>query len=75
MPSENPFLIGTTKELSTGTSTAAIIEGFLHGWHGTIVVLVIGGAIVAIIVHHVEHKRKHALKAKGVQNYGLVRVY
>lgn len=73
--STNPsFLTGTTKELSTGASTAAVIEGLLHGWHGVLIILVVGGGVISIIVHHVEAIRAKRTNVRGVRNYGIIRV-
>lgn len=67
------------KEVSTGTSTAAMIEAALHGGHPVPIILIIGGFVVAGVFHWVEQKAEekheaHSFNKRGVRNYGVVRV-
>lgn len=67
------------KEISTGTSTAAIIDASLHGTHPVLVVVIIGGFLVAGIFHYIEGKieaknENKSTHQRGVRNYGLTRL-
>lgn len=72
-----PTRIG--KEISTGTSTAAVVEASLHGAHPVLIVVIIGGFVAAGIFHAIEQKfeEKHennSARKSGVRDYGIIRV-
>lgn len=73
-----PTRIG--KEVSTGTSTAAMIEAFVHGGHPVVYIVIIAGFVVAGVFHIVESKlegkknENNSARKSGVRDYGIIRV-
>lgn len=68
------------KEVSTGTSTAAMIEALVHGGHGPIFLVIIGGFVVAAVFHFFEtkmetHNENNPVDKSGVRDYGIIRVF
>lgn len=70
----NNIVISSTKEVSTGTSTAALVEATLHGCNSVLLIIIVGGYVVALILHRLEKKYQDKLNVKGVRNYGIIRI-
>lgn len=73
MPTNN-IVISSTKEISTGTSTAALVEAALHGGNSVLFIIIVGGYVVALVLHRLEKHYENKLNVKGVRNYGIIRI-
>ena len=69
------------KEVSVGTSTAAMIDALSHGGgHPVVYIIIVAGFAVAAVFHIVESKleeknENHKARKSGVRDYGIIRVF